>query len=163
MSSTRQFHGWGYEGVDVDDLVRTCRIHGATVVVDVRMTPISRKKGLSKTALAAALDRRGIRYVHERALGNPKDNRAAFASPATLEGRLARERFRTEVLQSEAGRAALERIETLADDGPVVLLCFEHAERCCHRQQILDELRRRSPAEAASKVREVDLRELEHI
>lgn len=48
------------------------------MLVDVRLTPLSRKPRLSKTKLAAALADVGIEYVHHRALGNPKDNRAGF-------------------------------------------------------------------------------------
>ncbi|MBI5088832.1 MAG: DUF488 domain-containing protein, partial [Actinobacteria bacterium] len=68
----------GYEGLIVDELVDQLRADGVEVVVDVRLNPISRKPGLSKTRLAAALDAVGIGYVHERALGNPPDNRAAL-------------------------------------------------------------------------------------
>ncbi|PPJ18215.1 hypothetical protein C5E45_10195 [Nocardia nova] len=39
---------------------------GVATVVDVRLTPISRKPGLSKTKLSAALAEAGIRYVHLR-------------------------------------------------------------------------------------------------
>ncbi|MFE2500029.1 DUF488 family protein [Streptomyces scopuliridis] len=47
-----------------------------SLVADVRLTPISRKPGFSKTRLPHALDEAGITYTHLRALGNPKDNRA---------------------------------------------------------------------------------------
>ncbi|MDR1430587.1 MAG: DUF488 domain-containing protein, partial [Propionibacteriaceae bacterium] len=47
-------------------------------LVDVRQTPISRKRGLSKTALGAALSEAGIDYIHLRELGNPRDNRDGY-------------------------------------------------------------------------------------
>ncbi|SEM69999.1 DUF488 domain-containing protein [Nonomuraea pusilla] len=60
------------------------------LLVDVRLTPISRKRGFSKTALATALAAAGIACRHMRALGNPKWNRAGFsgspAEPGTARG-----------------------------------------------------------------------------
>ena len=56
-------------------LVATLREAGVQRLVDVRKFPSSRRRGFSKTALAAALDAAGIEYVHARALGNPKPNR----------------------------------------------------------------------------------------
>jgi hypothetical protein len=48
--------GWGCEGRSVADLVEFARAMGAAWIVDVRLNPISRKPGLSKRALAQALD-----------------------------------------------------------------------------------------------------------
>ena len=44
---------------------------GVTRLVDVRLTPISRKPGLSKTALGRELAAVGMVYEHRRELGNP--------------------------------------------------------------------------------------------
>ncbi len=48
------------------------------VLVDVRLTPLSRKPGMSKRQLADALTAVGVEYLHLPALGNPRDNRDAF-------------------------------------------------------------------------------------
>lgn len=48
------------------------------VLVDVRLNPISRKKGFSKSSLQQALGAARIEYRHERQLGNPKSNRDPF-------------------------------------------------------------------------------------
>ena len=50
---------------------------GVKRLLDVREAPISRRKGYSKTALAAALAASGIDYVHLRGLGTPKPGREA--------------------------------------------------------------------------------------
>ena len=68
----------GYEGKTVDDLVAQLLEQGVPVLVDVRLTPPSRKPGLSKTKLSEALAAVGIGYVHHRALGNPKVVAVAF-------------------------------------------------------------------------------------
>ena len=70
----------GYEGRDVEALIRQLQSLRVDVLVDVRLNPISRKRGMSKVALREALEAHGIRYVHHRELGNPKDNRDGYRS-----------------------------------------------------------------------------------
>lgn len=67
----------GYEGLTPEALVE--RLTGAriTTVFDVRLNPISRKPGFSRRRLEATLAEAGIEYVHEKALGNPVENRAS--------------------------------------------------------------------------------------
>lgn len=65
----------GYEGRSVDDLLETLIAAKVTRLVDVRELPLSRRRGLSKTALGDSLAAVGIEYAHVRPLGNPKENR----------------------------------------------------------------------------------------
>ena len=114
----------GYEGKTIVDLLDSLVAQRVEVLVDVRLTPLSRKPGLSKTRLANALASVGIGYVHHRALGNPKDNRDGFRAgdPASIQ------RYH-EVLSGEAAGAAIEHVAALsaaqivpgviADDGVV--------------------------------------------
>lgn len=133
----------GYEGRTAESLVELLRLAGADLVVDVRLTPISRKPGLSKTALSDALGEAGIDYVHDRRLGNPRENREGFR---TGDVKRARSVFRR-LLSNGAGEA-LEDILDLAEDRKVALLCYERDADRCHRQVIAEELQRRSPAVA---------------
>jgi uncharacterized protein (DUF488 family) len=130
--------GWGYEGRSVEDLVREARLRGVTVVVDVRLNAISRRKGFSKRALGERLAEEGIAYVHLRELGNPRDNRAGFAEVGTADGRKVRERYRREVLHTESGARGLA---ALMEHEQAIVLCFEAEERCCHRAQVLEAVR----------------------
>lgn len=136
--TTDRILGWGYEGRSVDDLVRDADAARVRVVVDVRLTPISRKRGFSKTALAASLSSAGIAYVHLKALGNPKDNRPGFSNPHSAEGRNAHERFAAEVLSSDEARSAMAEVRKIAGHGPLFLLCFEADDATCHRALIRD-------------------------
>lgn len=129
----------GYEGRTAEELVEAMEDR-VDVLVDVRLTPSSRKPGLSKGKLAAALDRVGVRYVHMRALGNPRDNRAGFRA-----GDPASQRRYAEVLHDEAASEALEQLEQLLTGARVALLCFERDSDTCHRQAIVEELLRRRP------------------
>ena len=119
----------GYEGKTVGDLVAQLLQQDVHVLVDVRLTPLSRKPGLSKTKLSEALAAVGIRYVHHRALGNPKDNRAGFRAGEPQ----SHARYHN-VLKSAAATDALAHVCELLDGSVVALLCFEHDHAECHRE-----------------------------
>lgn len=132
--------GWGYEGRTPGDLVTDARANRVTTVVDVRLTPLSRRPGFSKRSLAATLEASGLAYLHLPALGNPRDNRAGFADLTGADGRIARNRFATEVLGTHAAQDALTQVLAAANAGSVLLLCFEGNESQCHRRTVLDAL-----------------------
>ena len=114
--------------------------------MDVRLNPISRKKGFSKTKLSEALGQHGIRYVHLRELGNPKENRDGFWDTYTPAWEAARENYRC-MLDSEAAREALSYVEELARVEPAVgLMCFERSECNCHRDVILQRIKQQELA-----------------
>ncbi|WP_405796186.1 DUF488 family protein [Streptomyces sp. NBC_01506] len=96
----------GYEGRDIDSFVTSLVESRISVVADVRLTPISRKKGFSKTRLGEALAEADIEYIHLRGLGNPKDNRAPFWEGRLVEGRA---KFRG-VMRSDEARSDLNRL-----------------------------------------------------
>jgi uncharacterized protein (DUF488 family) len=130
----------GYQGRTVDDLVADLRRSAVTVVVDVRLTPQSRKPGMSKRRLAAALDAVGIRYVHARSLGNPKQNRAGFVA-----GEARSRSYFADLLRAEPASEELRGVAALADNETVALLCFERDHGTCHRQLVAEEVLRRNP------------------
>ena len=122
----------GYEGRTPAELVALLRDNGVTLLVDIRLNPISRKPGFSKNVLAAALASAGIGYRHVRALGNPKANRPAFqADPAA-----GVETYRAHLATPEA-TAALSDLRDLAATERVAVLCLERDEAHCHRQAVV--------------------------
>jgi uncharacterized protein (DUF488 family) len=140
MSVTDQFTGQtgltgiGYQGHDLDSFLDQLSAEGISLLVDVRLNPISRKRGFSKRALAEALSSVGIGYEHARPLGNPKDNRAGFGgSPCELEN--AKRRF-SEQLDAPDAREWLAIIAGWAAERKVALLCFEAEQRRCHRDVV---------------------------
>jgi uncharacterized protein (DUF488 family) len=132
--------GVGYQGRDVEAVVDELVARTVAVVVDVRLTPVSRKRGFAKRALAATLAEAGIGYRHLPALGNPQANRAGFAATGTELNR-ARARYAA-LLERPEAQAALAEITELARTGTVALLCFEADERHCHRHVLLESLAR---------------------
>ena len=138
--------GVGYEGRDISAFVADLVDHGVTCVVDVRLTPISRKRGFSKTALRDALDVAGIRYEHLKALGNPKDNRPGFGG-SDHELRDAKARY-AQLLDAPEAQAALDEVSAYAVNERIAVLCFEADQHRCHRDVVLSEIFRRVPVPA---------------
>lgn len=137
----------GYEGRSVDDLVNSLLKQDVQVLVDVRLNPISRKPGLSKTALSTALNEAGITYIHHRELGNPKDNRDDFRR-GTPESHA---RFRA-LLGEERGAAALRHVSELLEDSVVALLCFERDHSECHRTLVVNAIAQQDPSLSVAHV-----------
>jgi uncharacterized protein (DUF488 family) len=119
----------GYEGATPIGLIRALRQAGVGLVLDIRAVAASRKKGFSKTALAASLAEAGIAYRHLRGLGTPKRGREA----ARCGDMAAFERiFHEHMMEPEAVLDLAEAI-SLASAEPVCLLCLERDPEHCHR------------------------------
>jgi uncharacterized protein (DUF488 family) len=125
----------GYEGRTLDELLDALVAAGVDLLVDVRLTPLSRKPGLSRRRLEAALAERGIGYRHARALGNPKENREPFRRGDLDRGRAV---FKTLLAQDMATRAVAEIAEA-GRRGRVAVLCFERDHESCHRQVVVEQ------------------------
>jgi uncharacterized protein (DUF488 family) len=123
----------GYEGRSVAEVVAALAEQGVSLVVDVRMTPLSRKPGLSKRRLAEYLAAVYIDYLHLPALGNPRDNREGFRAGTAA----SRARF-IGLLKEPLAERSLAKIIEHADRETVALLCFEADPMQCHRHLISD-------------------------
>ena len=121
----------GYQNSTVDDLIAALRSADVKILVDVRLTPQSRKAGLSKKRLAAHLGDVGIAYVHLPQLGNPRDNRDAFRRG----DKTAVARYR-DVLITAEGQGALRELLRLSRQQRVALMCFERDATECHRSMV---------------------------
>lgn len=128
--------GIGYQGADLGTWIRRLRLDGVHTLVDVRLTPISRKPGFSKQRLSEALAANGIDYIHLPTLGNPKWNRSGFSgSPADLSR--ARAAY-SEHINHPDGLAAIDLIAAKARQALTGVLCFEADEHRCHRQVVVE-------------------------
>jgi uncharacterized protein (DUF488 family) len=130
--------GVGYEGGDVGSFTAGLRAAGVQLVVDVRLNAISRKKGFSKRALAAALTAAGIGYWHVPELGNPTWNRSGFSGPPGAAD-TARARF-SELITTDVAEGRIAAIAAAAAAQKVAVMCFEADESRCHRAVILARL-----------------------
>jgi len=130
----------GYEGRSADQLLDLLELTQVQVLIDVRLNPISRKPGLSKTKLAAALAAKGIEYVHEPLLGNPQENREGFSN-----GHLAQAKAAYAARLTNGSRDAFIRLVERARDERVAMLCMESEPERCHRQVIVEAVEDEAP------------------
>src|SRR5262249_23239717 len=95
----------------------------------------------SKRQLAAALDARGIAYVHLQKLGTPDAGRAAnHAGDMKAFWRI----YEKHLKSSGAKEAMEELIGLVKGKKPVCLLCYERDVEQCHRKRIAEIVRERT-------------------
>ena len=118
----------GYEGEDLERFVAKLQAAGVERLVDVRYTPLSRKRGFSKTPLSERLKAAGIEYVHYKELGTLKVYREEYKRTGdweTFAGQY--DRYLDDQMK------AMQVLYQLCGTRRSALLCFE-AEAChCHR------------------------------
>ena len=130
----------GYEGSTIAAVLDKLIEARVGLLVDVRALAASRKPGFSKRQLAAALDERGIGYVHLRPLGTPKPGRDAVRAghPEWMEAI-----FRAH-MQGDEPQAALAEATALARARRCCLLCFERDPAHCHRRIVAEMIREKT-------------------
>jgi uncharacterized protein (DUF488 family) len=125
----------GYEGHSSTSLVREIKRHKIARVLDVRLTPQSRQRGMSLTSLYEAFRKAGVQYEHVRDLGNPKPIRILFHEGRLREGRAAYKR-----LLSNGKASALDLVIALASVQRIAIMCRESDAEECHRIVIAEAL-----------------------
>ena len=138
-NSSRWIGSIGYEKASFADFRRTLLDAGVAAVIDVRDLPLSRRAGFSKRQLAAGLEETGIRYLHLKALGTPKEGRVAAQQRDYV-------RFWEIVAEKLATPKAEEQLKEAAEIARQVrsvLLCYEADHRHCHRLRVCEALERR--------------------
>ena len=125
----------GYEGIELGAFLDSLHDAGVELVIDVRELPLSRRKGFSKTLLAATLERAGIGYTHERKLGAPKPIRHELRKTGDY-----KKYFRRFNAYLQTQRDTLKQLVNACSDTSVVLMCFEMNAAECHRSVVAREL-----------------------
>jgi uncharacterized protein (DUF488 family) len=121
----------GYEGLALENFLHQLRRARVQIVVDVRDVPLSRKRGFSKTALAAAIRAAGMEYLHIRSLGCPKPIRDQY--------RASRDWNAYTVAFMDHLREQTDAVSELAavcKDSTAALLCYEADAGLCHRTYV---------------------------
>ena len=139
----------GYEGCTIDDVLAELRQARVSLLIDVRAVPMSRKPGFSKRQLAAALDEKGIAYLHLQKLGTPTEGREAAKSGdmKTLW------RIYAKHLKAEGAKVEMEELVGLVEGGKrVCLLCYERDVAQCHRSKIAEIVQERTGARVTDLV-----------
>lgn len=134
----RTIHTIGHSTHSCEELIALLRSYGIELLSDVRRFPGSRRHPqFSSSALARALDRVGIGYVHEEALGG---RRPAHPDSPNVAWRNRGFRGYADYMASAAFGQALERLIQAASSRSTALLCAEAVPWRCHRNLIADAL-----------------------
>jgi uncharacterized protein (DUF488 family) len=123
----------GYQGTDLPSFIHVLKSFEIDILLDVRLTPWSRKPGFSKTKFSNALAAAGIEYIHVREAGNPKELREQAQS---IEECL--RMYRDFLVDDPSGTEALTSILEERRESRICLMCFERLPSECHRSILLD-------------------------
>lgn len=130
---TQPLYTIGYSGHTLDSFIQMLQAKDIAILLDIRMTPISRKKGFSKTALSQAMASAGITYQHVRTLGSPKELRQHLYAEGDYEAFF--NAFRAYLdLHSESIQQAAELVSAQR----VCLMCVEQCPDECHRSAVAE-------------------------
>jgi hypothetical protein len=128
----------GHSTRTIEEFVGRLRAHGVERLVDVRSIPKSRRvPQFNSDALAAALRKQGIEYLHMKSLGGL---RHAKKDSANLGWRNASFRGYADYMATEEFRASISRLLELAGDKRTAIMCAEAVPWRCHRSLIGDAL-----------------------
>jgi 3-methyladenine DNA glycosylase/8-oxoguanine DNA glycosylase len=135
----------GHSTRSLDELVDLLRGHGVALLADIRSFPRSRTNPqFNRETLAAALPRRGIRYVHLPRLGGRR--RGLGRDSPNTGWRNAAFRGYADYLATPEFAAGLDELLALARAGTVAMMCSEAVPWRCHRSLVADALFARGEA-----------------
>ena len=121
----------GYEKKNIEEYIQILKENKIKILVDVRERAWSYKKDFCKTRLGEALEKKGIKYLHLKDLGNPKIFRSQIND----------KKFSLSLYEDylKTTRAGLNDLaETINDTtSNICLTCFEKEAHECHRSIIL--------------------------
>lgn len=131
------FYTLGYSGRPTNEILDAIKQAGVSTVVDIRFTPLSMyKPDFSKRNLERIITSHGLRYLHLRWLGVPREIRARAAEVGDLN--LIWDWYDNAVVANFVGKN-LHTFFNMAQH-PLALMCTELDPRACHRHRLFQAL-----------------------
>lgn len=128
----------GHSTHDLSTFVELLTHHGVACLIDVRITPKSRRfPHFDLENLAEKLPRGKIDYVHMKELGGRRNPLPTSANTAWDVDAF---RGYADYMSSDEFNSALARLEALASENPTAYMCAEGLWWRCHRRLISDAL-----------------------
>lgn len=121
----------GYEGLTDEKFFDLLKLNVINLLIDIRELPLSRKRGFSKTSLAATSANNGISYIHVSRLGCPREIRHQY--------RIDKNWLNYSIKffnYLNTQREALESVSKLAMQNNICLMCYEKDFLTCHRSYV---------------------------
>lgn len=126
----------GYERKSINEVCELLESAGVGRLVDVRHAAWSQRPQFRREALRAALEARGIEYVHCKVAGNP------FRPPRGETPDL--DQCRSDFARHlEANPSIIATLNSLTTERPSALFCYEVTRHRCHRGVLLQAMSER--------------------
>lgn len=126
----------GYEGLTLEQYINQLIQNDVKLLCDVRINPLSRKFGFSKSTLSHVLPQIGIGYMHVPELGIESEKRAHLEEKQDYT-RLFKA-YRLTLPQKTTG---IDKVRHLLEQHQrIALTCFEKEHDECHRHCVSDHL-----------------------
>lgn len=123
----------GYEGMTINEFIKTLKENKIKQIIDVRDIAFSRKNGFSKAILKSMLNNAGIKYRHFPQMGAPKAIRKKLSQDRNYKRFFELyEKYITQYSKKET----LELIIDLAKGQRTAIMCYEADMAICHRNII---------------------------
>lgn len=123
----------GYEGQTVNSFINKLTKQHIKALVDIRVKPLSRKPGFSKTILSNLLKKAGIKYYHFQELGTPEPLRKFLARKGDYISF-----FEQYKMFLPEYRDSLDDLVDIGKKKQVCIMCFEKDPHYCHRKVVAD-------------------------
>jgi uncharacterized protein (DUF488 family) len=126
----------GHSNRSFEEFAAVLKAHGIEVLADIRTVPKSRHNPqFNREALAAALPREGIAYLHMPDLGGLRHPRKD-----SINGAWRNDSFRgyADHMQTDEFAAAVERLLSEAATRRTAIMCAESVPWRCHRSLVAD-------------------------
>ena len=129
----------GHSTLTIDDFLELVDTNEIKTLADVRSFPSSRRyPHFNRVPLSEALAADGIEYLHLPELGGrrrarPDSTNIGWRNPAF--------RGYADYMETDAFRAGIERLLTIAKNNPTAIMCAEAVWWRCHRGLIADYLK----------------------
>ena len=123
----------GYEGLSIPNFWEILVANEIEILVDVRITPQSRKPGFSKRALMLAAEENAIEYQHWNSLGCPREILQTYRADGDWSSYS--EKF-WDYLRTQEN--TVQNLADLAQTQRCCLLCFEADFNFCHRSYVAE-------------------------
>ncbi len=137
----KRIHTIGHSTHSIEEFIALLKTFGIEVLVDIRRYPGSRRyPHFNSAELASALAATGIAYRHMEELGGRRSPR-----PDSPNSGWRNTSFRgyADYMETEPFRLAINRLEELASQKSVAIMCSEAVWWSCHRALVADYLKSR--------------------
>lgn len=137
-SDSPQLWSLGHSNLELAQFLELLRAHALERIVDVRRYPASRRlPHFARDALALALPRAGVHYVHLAELGGHREARPDSVHTALPPGPF---RGYAEHMATAGFRGALAHLVELVRERRTAMMCAEARFGDCHRSLLCDRL-----------------------